>query len=171
MTQVGGQSDWWPKPPDPPAADLQIVPMTIDQIDEILVIENACFPVPWHREAFEYDLLKNKLGHYWTLLQNGTIIGHAGFWLVDHIAHLTTMCVSEENQGRGIGRWLLLEVMKMGSDLGALRFTLEVRESNERAIKLYEAVGYRIAGRRIGYYAEIHEDALIMWTGGPPYEG
>jgi ribosomal protein S18 acetylase RimI-like enzyme len=37
-------------------------------------------------------------------------------------------------------------------------------------MKMYVSVGFKIAGRRENYYAEIGEDALIMWTGSPPYE-
>lgn len=164
--------DWWPDPPAAaPLPGLKLAPMKMDQIDEILEIEIASFPVPWRREAFEYDLTKNDLGHYWTLFLDGKTIGYAGFWLIDTIAHLTTIAIRLEYRGRGIGRWLLLETMKRGADMGARRFTLEVRESNVKAINLYKETGYSVVGRREKYYQEINEDALIMWTGAPPYEG
>ena len=144
--------------------------MKMAHVHEILIIENQNFPVPWHREAFEYDLTKNDFGRYWTLYLNDEIVGYGGLWLVDSIAHLTTLCVAGLYKGRGIGKWMLLEIMKRGSEMGADRFTLEVRESNIPAIKLYERAGYRVVGKRENYYAEIHEDALIMWTGDAPYE-
>jgi ribosomal-protein-alanine N-acetyltransferase len=45
---------------------------------------------------------------------------------------------------------------------GLDRANLEVRRTNEAAIKLYESFGYRVAAARKGYYGETGEDALIM---------
>jgi ribosomal-protein-alanine N-acetyltransferase len=171
MSRTGYTRDWWQEPPDSPPEDVLLVPMTLDHLDDILEIEEASFPAPWSREAFEYDITRNPLAHYWSLVKGDEIIGYAGIWLIDRIAHLTTMCVREGYRGTGLGKWLLLEVMKLGGEMGAERFTLEVRRSNVRAIKLYESAGYRIVGVREKYYTEIGEDALVMWTGSPPFEG
>src|SRR5216683_531004 len=42
-------------------------------------------------------------------------------------------------------------------------YTLEVRVSNDVAIKLYEQAGFKARGVRRGYYTDNREDALIMW--------
>jgi ribosomal protein S18 acetylase RimI-like enzyme len=36
---------------------------------------------------------------------------------------------------------------------------------------MYEKHGFKRIGIRKNYYKEINEDALVMWTGEPPYEG
>ena len=46
---------------------------------------------------------------------------------------------------------------------GRRGYTLEVRVSNEVAIKLYEQAGFKARGVRRGYYTDNREDALIMW--------
>jgi ribosomal-protein-alanine N-acetyltransferase len=150
---------------------MRLVAMGLDHVDTIVEIERESFPIPWTREAFEYDLTSNKLAHYWTLLRKDEVIGYSGIWLFDRIAHLTTICIRDGYRGKGVGKWLLLETMSLGAGLGAQRFTLEVREFNIVAIELYKRIGYRIVGRRPKYYKEINEDALVMWTGGPPFEG
>jgi len=48
--------------------------------------------------------------------------------------------------------------------LKARWITLEVRISNDHAIRLYEAFGFRIIGRRRGYYTDNSEDAVVMWS-------
>ena len=164
--------DPWPDPdPSPPVDGVKMVRMEHKHLDEVVEIEQASFLTPWTRDAFEYDLDENELARYWVLVKDGEIVGYTGIWLVGRIAHLTTICVIEKYRGLGLGRWLLLKTMQLGNKEGAERFTLEVRETNEAAIRLYESVGYQSVGRRPNYYQEIGEDALVMWTGQPPYEG
>ncbi len=171
MTGQTRKKDWWPAPlAEPPVNGITLEPMTMDHLDVVVELEIESFPVPWSREAFDYDMEKNHLAHYWIMVRDETIIGYAGIWLVGDIAHLTTICIQETWRGKGLGRWLLLNTMLLGEKLGARRFTLEVREKNESIIKLYESVGYREVGRRTNYYKEIGEDAVVMWTGSPPFE-
>ena len=62
---------------------------------------------------------------------------------------------------------MLRALMKMGRADGIERFTLEVRRSNEHAIRLYQNLGFVREGVRRGYYESPREDALILWTGVP----
>ena len=48
------------------------------------------------------------------------------------------------------------------SGRGSRRITLEVRASNDPAIRLYEKLGYARVGLRKGYYEKPREDAVIM---------
>jgi len=165
------ERDYWPDPPRRnPVAGLELIAMENEHIDTVLEIEIASFPTPWTRDAFEYDINKNHLGHYWVLTKDDEIIGYIGIWLVGDIAHVTNICIREDFRGNKLGRWLLLTVMNLGAELGARRFTLEVRETNHSAIGLYESIGFRAVGRKTNYYQEIGEDALVMWTGKPPFE-
>ena len=67
-------------------------------------------------------------------------------------------------QGHGIATRLLLEQIRAAGRLGGAAVSLEVRVTNWRAQRLYARFGFRPAGIRRNYYAELHEDALIMWT-------
>jgi ribosomal-protein-alanine N-acetyltransferase len=172
LTKKKQNRDYWPDvDPEPPVDGVEIVPMEIKHLDEVVKIERVSFLTPWSRSAFEFDLNENNLARYWVLLKNGKIIGYSGIWLVGRIAHVTTICIVKKWRGKNLGEWLLLKTMSMGAEEGARRYTLEVRETNEEAIRLYEKVGYHTVGRRPNYYQEIGEDALVMWTGEPPYEG
>jgi ribosomal-protein-alanine N-acetyltransferase len=42
--------------------------------------------------------------------------------------------------------------------------TLEVRASNHGAMALYERLGFKVIGRRRGYYTDDGEDAVVMWS-------
>jgi ribosomal-protein-alanine N-acetyltransferase len=79
-------------------------------------------------------------------------------------AHLLNVCVREEFRNRGCGRALLAKLLELAQGAGAKIVYLEVRPANTAAIRLYEAMGFRQAGLRQGYYqaANGREDALVM---------
>jgi len=170
MEQPWIKDTWPPASETPPIEGVEIVEMKKTHLKMVLQIENESFPIPWSMEAFDYDLSQNDLAHYWVVRLKDRVIGYSGIWLVGNIAHITTICITGKYRGKGLGKWLLLKTMETAENLGAMRFTLEVRETNTEAIRLYESVGYRVVGRRRNYYREIGEDALVMWTGKPPYE-
>lgn len=95
---------------------------------------------------------------------SATLIGYAGFWLIGDEAHLMTIAVAPEWQGRGIGEWMLLEILDRMEGVGAGQATLEVRVGNTKAISLYRRLGFEVVGRRRRYYSDNDEDALIMTT-------
>jgi [ribosomal protein S18]-alanine N-acetyltransferase len=75
---------------------------------------------------------------------------------------LEFVLVPPETRRQGIGRMLVHTVLAWARDLGANEVGLEVRESNAPALRLYEACGFVVAGRRPGYYADPPEDAVLM---------
>jgi ribosomal-protein-alanine N-acetyltransferase len=75
---------------------------------------------------------------------------------------LEFVLVPPETRRLGIGRMLIDTVVAWARDLGANEIRLEVRESNAPALRLYEACGFVVAGRRPGYYADPPEDAVLM---------
>lgn len=87
-------------------------------------------------------------------------------WAILEEAHITLLAVDFDHQRQGLGQALLYSLLKAAYDRGLERATLEVRESNQAAIALYEKFGFQTAGRRKRYYAETGEDALVLWRGG-----
>ena len=81
-------------------------------------------------------------------------------------AHITTIAVRPTERGRGVGTALMLALLDAARDGGAAIATLDVRVSNIGAQRLYERLGFLPVGRRVRYYDDNGEDALIMTT--PP---
>jgi [ribosomal protein S18]-alanine N-acetyltransferase len=75
---------------------------------------------------------------------------------------LEFVLVPPETRRQGIGRMLVHTILAWARNLGANEIRLEVRESNAPALRLYEACGFVVAGRRLGYYADPAEDAVLM---------
>jgi len=78
--------------------------------------------------------------------------------------HVTTISVDQAWQRRSIGTRLMLALSREAIDRGATALTLEVRATNEAAQAMYRRLGYAPAGIRRNYYADIGEDALVMWA-------
>jgi ribosomal-protein-alanine N-acetyltransferase len=79
-------------------------------------------------------------------------------------SHITTFGVHPDWRRQGIGRQLMLAVSDLSIRFGARRMTLEVRVSNEAAQALYREFGFLAVGRRLRYYTDDGEDAIVMTT-------
>lgn len=142
---------------------LDIKPMGLGHINEIVEIEDLVFPTPWSKQSFIYELVHNDHAYYLVALYQEKVVGYGGFWLVFDEAHVTNIGIHPEFQGRQIGQILLTRLIKLAAGLGGERMTLEVRPSNDRALKLYHRLGFQQQGIRKGYYSDTKEDAIIMW--------
>jgi ribosomal-protein-alanine N-acetyltransferase len=138
--------------------------MTPEDIPAVHAIESASFPTPWPPYAFRQELETNRLARYIVVRAGGRVIAYAGIWLMVDEAHVTTFAVLPAYRRRGIGGLLLVELMELSADLGAVVCTLEVRLSNAGARQLYQAFGFKPVGVRPRYYTDNGEDALIMTT-------
>ena len=143
---------------------LVVEPMRMGDVPAVLEIERLSFSSPWPAYAFEQELTTNRLAHYVVARSEGRVVGFAGIWLMVDEAHVTTFGVHPDHRRRGVGRRLLLRLAELAIELGTARMTLEVRVSNEPAQALYRSFGFRVAGRRIAYYSDDGEDALVMTT-------
>lgn len=142
---------------------LSIRKMIASDIDAVLNVEQQSFSTPWSRNAFEEEISDNDLAHYLVVEEDGKLVGYGGFWIVVDEAHVTNVALLPECRGRGLGTLLLEHMICAAKILGAVSMTLEVRPSNTSARSLYSRRGFIERGIRPNYYAELGEDALIMW--------
>ena len=85
------------------------------------------------------------------------------FWEIVDEAHITLLAVDPRYQRQGLGQAMLFALIAEAANRGLERATLEVRDSNQSALSLYQKFGFKIAGRRRRYYKDTNEDALILW--------
>lgn len=143
--------------------EILIIDMDETHLDDAALIERRCFPIPWSRQALEFELLYNELAEYVVALDGEQVVGYGGMWMVLNEAHITNIAVIPPYRRRGIGRGLLYALIRRAVALGADQMTLEVRPSNRPARNLYHSLGFVDCGRRRGYYRDNNEDAIIMW--------
>ncbi len=150
---------------------IDIVPMTEEYIDDVTIIDESCFHVPWTKSDFENEIKENKMAIYFVAVdENNRAVGYAGMWHVINEGHITNVAVLEKYRRRGIGDMLMETLEKKALELEMIGITLEVRISNLGAQRLYTKHGYKPEGFRKKYYTDTNEDAVIMWKYFPNYE-
>lgn len=146
--------------------DVDIRPMEWGDLPEVMAIEKAVFPNPWPKSVFLCEMRYNRhttivVAHLTDRRRYPGVVGYAAFWSVAGEMHITTLAVDPSFQRCGIARQLMDHCFEKARYLGCSQGTLEVRESNTAAQRLYESYGFSVAGRRKRYYGD-GEDALIM---------
>lgn len=138
----------------------QIRPMAAEDIDQLLVIEQASFPTPWTREHFISEM---EAGYSFPFVAStdNRIVGYVCLMSLFEEAQILDIAVEPELRGRGVAQILMKHAISVARQKGAEVLALEVRSSNAAAIALYEKCGFVRTGLRLNYY-EGREDAVLM---------
>jgi ribosomal-protein-alanine N-acetyltransferase len=133
-------------------------------LEGVLQVEAESFTSPWTREMYSWELRNRSVCHMFLVrTRECPVAGFCAFWLVFDEVHINNVAMRPAFRAQGIGTALLTHALAEARRLGARRATLEVRASNERARRLYERLGFYVAGVRRRYYTDPVEDALILW--------
>jgi ribosomal-protein-alanine N-acetyltransferase len=134
---------------------------------EVEALDKACFSDPWPPGAFAAELQSQ--GSNLCLVaediqktEGQKIVAAAVFWLIVDEFHLGTLGVLPAYRKQKIALALLVEGLLLGYQMGAATSLLEVRAGNTDALNLYQSLGYQSVGRRVAYYQDNHEDALLL---------
>ena len=133
-------------------------------LDGVLHVEAESFTNPWTRDMYAWELQNRSVCHIYVVRTDSCrVAAFCAFWLVFDEIHINNVAVLPQFRGCGIGTTLMEHVLAEGRRLGAKRATLEVRDSNDAALRLYTRLGFYVAARRRNYYSNPVEDALILW--------
>ena len=134
-------------------------------LDEVAALEAASFTHPWSRDMLARDLRNVDVARVYVLRNpGGELLAFCGCWIVVDELHINTLAVKANARRRGLATKLLRFVLAEASLAGATRATLEVRRSNEAALKLYGRLGFEIRAIRPKYYLHPVEDGLVLWS-------
>lgn len=136
--------------------------MTMDDIEQVLVIDRMSFSLPWPERSFRFELTDNPASRCWVAEMDGKLIGMVVAWLIVDEVHVATIATHPEFRRQGIARRLLSHALRELRNEGAQSSFLEVRASNFAAQEMYRKFGYERSGLRPRYYRDNDEDALLM---------
>jgi [ribosomal protein S18]-alanine N-acetyltransferase len=132
-------------------------------LDGVVALEEASFNNPTPRSWYEKELERPDVCFVYVLRTHGhAVAGFCAFWLVAEQVHINNLAILPELRCRGLGLQLIEAIIAEAGHLGAEMLTLEVRQSNEAARRLYERAGFFQDGVRKSYYTNPVEDALIL---------
>ena len=147
----------------PTKEQLNIRKMSIDDVPSVFDIERNSFnDSSWTIDAFYHEIEKNEFANYFVIEFDNTIIGYLGLWIVIDQAQITTIAITEQFRGYGLGQLLLKYVMNYASHKCEM-MSLEVRIDHIVAQHVYQNLGFQYGGKRNNYYGE-GQDALVMWV-------
>lgn len=135
--------------------------MTVEDLDQVMEIEQDLFHVPWTREGF-FTFLTRDDAMFLVVEEKGRILAYCGLLMVLDEGDVTNVAVRRDRQKEGIGNFLMESLIRLADGLGVRIIHLEVRKSNETAIRLYERNGFTRDGIRKKYYENPVEDAVLM---------
>jgi ribosomal-protein-alanine N-acetyltransferase len=147
-------------PPTEFSGDLRIQPMTPADLNDVLALEGACHGHPWTERQFRQEL-ENPVSSIELARVENDLAGFICSWFVAGELHILDVATAPAFRRRKVASRLLEHVLARSRGQGMEKAFLEVRESNQGAIALYLAFGFRQIDRRPRYYAD-GEDALVM---------
>ena len=111
-----------------------IKPLTEEYVDQVCVLEEEAFSMPWHKESF-LEMIANENACYLVALIGEEVVASCGLRHIVGEGEITNVVTKGTMRGKGIGRQILLQLLEEGAKMGV----------------------------RKNFYEEPTEDALIMW--------
>lgn len=141
--------------------NIRLLPLQLKDCEAVFKIAKVSLPEHWSLQSVK-DVLNYDNNIYYVAKCEDEVVGFAGIMVVADEAELLNIAVEEEARGQGVGQLLLNAVINASEEKNAIRLLLEVRKSNENALRLYKKNDFSVIGQRKAYYSNPTEDAVIM---------
>lgn len=141
---------------------MNITDTTIDHLPRIAELEQKCFSLPWTHEQLEKQLLSDSCIFLSAVDEDGNVFAYVNLIFVLDEGYIGNLAVNEAHRRQGSAAALLRELERRCVSQKLSFITLEVREGNTAAIRLYEKCGYERVGLRKNYYVNPQENAVLM---------
>lgn len=140
---------------------MMIREMTASDIDAVAALEAELFSMPWSAQGFADTLCREDV-LFLVACEDDSLLGYVGVYCTADEGEITNVAVAQTARRRGIGQELLRHLIDQLVQRGIGRIVLEVRVSNDPAIRLYEKQGFVTMGKRKNFYEKPTEDAYVM---------
>ena len=138
---------------------MEIINYSSVYLNDILDIEKKSFVRPWTKDMF-LSSSKNPAAQFKIALDGQKLVGYCVFQIAGNESELLNIAVKPEERGKSCGRKLLEFIFDVSVKKNCENVFLEVAKNNEKALSLYERLGFKEINIRKKYYA--YEDAIIM---------
>ena len=135
--------------------------MRKEDLAQIVDLEKKCFNDAWNLEQIENELEVNPFSNGYMLKENDKVVAYAFMWETFEMAQIARIGVDPDQRKKNYGQKMMEELFEKARSGGCEYMSLEVRESNTAAIKLYEKLGFVTVNVSKGYYSD-NENAIVM---------
>lgn len=142
--------------------NLQIRKMTVEDVPAAHELDVLSFTLPWPERSLRYEVSDNPAARCWVATIHSRLVGMLILWMIMDEAHIATIATHAKFRRVGVGSQLLENALQSAFGEGARTAFLEVRAGNIAARAMYEKFGFVEDGRRLRYYKDNHEDAVLM---------
>lgn len=132
-----------------------------EDVHEVALMEQRCFSCPWTEADFN-TVLNSKSSVHINAFADGVLAGYVTMACVLDEGQIMNVAVDEPFRRNGIARALIGKLFEVGDERKLTLYTLEVREKNTPARRLYEGLGFKAVGVRKDYYSEPTDNAVLM---------
>ncbi|WP_269606239.1 ribosomal protein S18-alanine N-acetyltransferase [Prochlorococcus marinus] len=141
---------------------LTIIQLGIMHLNDCVDLDQKSLNGLWTKSQWERELTDpNRICIGIIELETKKLLGLCSAWLVIEELHITFIAVHPLHQRRGLGKFLLTDLIKRSKSLQTNHIHLEVKENNEPAKAFYKSMGFKRVGNRTNFYKD-GSDALIL---------
>lgn len=140
--------------------EIKVRKMTMDDSEFVAELEKVCFPFPWKKESIELFMNRSE-SRFFVAEVDGKPAGYSEMITVLDEGQVCNIAVSPEFRRMGIGMALTGKLIETGRELNLSVIMLEVRAHNEKAIGLYEKLGFEKVGVRKKFYSNPTDDGVL----------
>ena len=141
--------------------DYLIREMVVTDIEDVINGEEKVFGESLGYDMLYSELVMNPFAYYFVLEIDNNVHGYIGVWIDEEHSEIINFYIDKEYQSMGFGSMMLEFVIELCTLSKVPNISLEVRESNEKAIKIYNKYGFNYSHKRNHYYKN-GEDALVL---------
>lgn len=140
---------------------IEITRMTEAEVPQVAAIESEVFTCPWSQKGFLDTLYQDNVRFY-LAMEGNVVLGYCGLYTALDEGEITNVAVKPEFRRCHIADEMLQTLVRESEEQGICNIYLEVRVSNDPAIRLYEKHGFIRKGIRKNFYEKPKEDAYVM---------
>lgn len=133
----------------------------LNDLDRVMEIENLTFKAPWKKEEMLYEINGNEFSHLGVIELDGRVVGFYDFWITFDSATIAQIAVDPLFHRQGLASRMMEEIIKECQIKKVRNVTLEVRENNEKAVKMYAKFRFKTLLKKEKYYSN-GDNALYM---------
>ena len=142
--------------------NLKIIQLEIFHLNSCLKLDAISLKGLWTKSQWEKELTDPKRICIGVIdIKTQKLLGLCSSWLVIDELHITCIAVNPIHQRKGLGKFLMSDLIKRSNSLSTNQIYLEVKDTNEPAKAFYKSMGFKIVGNRTSFYKD-GSDALIF---------